>query len=399
MAAVRRGRTLRPAIPTLKPSLAVAVSVVVALGGLNQLLVGGVWWLLAGLVAGLVVAAIGTVRYATRRPLMPTIAGAVALLVVLTLFFAADTALLGLVPTPGTVGRFGELLASGGASIQEQGVPATAVPGILFILALGAGLVAISIDAFTVVASSPALAGIPLLAIVAAPGFIDPDYTDPFYFVLAGAAWLLIVYVSSPRSQPGVAFGIGAVAMVAALVVPLALPTVEPVDSPAVGEGYATGLNPIIDLGDDLRRPSPVTALTYTTTSDARQYLRMATLGDFTDAAWEPTVGTGDDSTRPDQIAPAPGRADDIAVVESTTTVSMGNVRGRWLPVPYAPTSVTGLVGRWVWDPETLNVRSERSTVRGQDYTVTTQAADPTSDQLRAADPVVTSSCPSRCLR
>jgi transglutaminase-like putative cysteine protease len=390
MAAVRRGRTLRPAIPTLKPSLAVAVSVVVALGGLNQLLVGGVWWLLAGLVAVLVVAAIGTVRYATRRPLVPTIAGAVALLVVLTLFFAADTALLGLVPTPGTVGRFGELLASGGASIQEQGVPATAVPGILFILALGAGVVAISIDAFTVVASSPALAGIPLLAIVAAPGFIDPDYTDPFYFVLAGAAWLLIVYVSSPRSQPGVAFGIGAVAMVAALVVPLALPTVEPVDSPAVGEGYATGLNPIIDLGDDLRRPSPVTALTYTTTSDARQYLRMATLGDFTDAAWEPTVGTGDDSTRPDQIAPAPGRADDIAVVESTTTVSMGNVRGRWLPVPYAPTSVTGLVGRWVWDPETLNVRSERSTVRGQDYTVTTQAADPTSDQLRAADPVVT---------
>ena len=111
--------------------------------------------------------------------------------------------------------------------------------------------------------------------------------------------------------------------MAAALIVPIALPTVEPVDTPAVGEGYATGLNPIIDLGDDLRRPSPVTALTYTTTSDERQYLRMATLGDFTDAAWEPTVGSGDDDTPPDQIAPAPGRADDVAVVESTTTVSM----------------------------------------------------------------------------
>ena len=389
MAATRRGRTLRPTIPTLRASLAVAVAVVVALGGLNQLLVGGVWWLLAGVVAVLVIVAIGTVRYATRRTLVPTLAGAAALLVVLTLFFAADTALLGLVPTPGTVGRFGELLASGGRSIQDQGVPATAVPGILFILALGAGLVALAIDALTVVAKSPALAGIPLLAIVAAPGFIDPAFTDPFYFVLAGAAWLLIVYVSSPRAQPGVAFAIGSVAMVAALILPIALPTVEPIDSPTVGEGYATGLNPIIDLGDDLRRPSPVTALTYTTTSDDRQYLRMATLGDFTDAAWEPTVGTGDDTTRPDQIAAAPGRADDIAVVESSTTISMGNVRGRWLPVPYAPISVTGLVGRWMWDPETLNVRSERSTVRGQEYTVTTQAADPTSDQLRAANPSV----------
>jgi len=390
MAASRRGRTLRPAIPTLRPSLAVAVAVVVALGGLNQLLVGAVWWLLSGVVAVLVVVAIGTVRYGTRRPIVPTVAGAAALLVVLTLFFAADTALLGLVPTPATVGRFGELLASGGYSIQQQGVPATAVPGILFILAVGAGLVAIAIDAFTVVAESPALAGIPLLAIVAAPGFIDPAFTDPFYFVLAGAAWLFIVYVSSPRTQPGVAFGIAAVAVVAALVVPLALPTVEPVENAAAGEGYATGLNPIIDLGDDLRRPDPVTALTYTTTSDDRQYLRMATLGDFTDDAWEPTVGSGDRDTDPEQIATAPGRADDVAVVESTTTVSMGNVRGRWLPVPYAPTSVTGLVGTWVWDPETLNVRSERSTVRGQDYIVTTQAADPTSDQLRAADPVVT---------
>ena len=390
MAALRRGRTLRPEIPTLRPSLAIAIAVVVALGGLNQLLVGGVWWLLAGVVAILVVVAIAAVRYGTRRPIVPTIAGAAALLVVLTLFFAADTALLGLIPTPGTVGRFGDLLAGGGISIQEQGVPATAVPGILFILCVGAGLVAISIDAFTVVAKAPALAGIPLLAIVAVPGFIDPDFTDPFYFVLAGAAWLLIVYVSSPRAQPGVAFGIAAVAMVAALVVPVALPAVEPVDAPTAGEGYATGLNPIIDLGDDLRRPNAVVALTYTTSSVDRQYLRMATLGDFTDDAWEPTIGSGGGDTRPDVIAAAPGRADDVAVVESTTTISMGNVRGRWLPVPYAPTSVTGLIGTWVWDPETLNVRSERSTVRGQDYVVTTQAADPTSDQLRAADPVVT---------
>jgi len=389
MAATRRGRTLRPAIPTLRPSLATAIAVVVALGGLNQLLAGGLWWLISGAVAVLVVVAIATVRYGTRRELVPTGAGVLALLVVLTLFFAADTALLGLIPTPATISRFGDLLVSGGVSIQEQGVPATAVPGILFILSFGAGLVAIAIDAFVVAARAPALSGIPLLAIVAVPGFIDPEFSDPFYFALAAAAWLFVLFVSSPRTQPGVAVAIGAVAMVAALIVPLALPAVEPVENAIPGEGYATGLNPIIDLGDDLRRPDAVLALTYTTTSTDRQYLRMATLGNFTDNAWEPTVGTGDRSFEPEQIATAPGRGADVVVIESTTDIQMGNVRGRWLPVPYAPTSVTGLVGTWLWDPETLNLRSERSSVRAQEYVVTTQAADPTSDQLRASDPVV----------
>ena len=389
MAATRRGRTLRPAIPTARQSLATAVAVVVALGGLNQLLAGGLWWLIAGAVAVLVVGAIAGARYGTRRELLPTGAGVLALVVVLTLFFAADTALLGLIPTPATVGRFGDLLVGGGLSIQEQGIPATPVAGILFIIALGAGVVAIAIDAFVVAARAPALSGIPLLAIVSVPGFIDPEYSDPFYFALAAAAWLLVLFVSSPRTQAGVAVAIGAVAMVAALVVPLALPVVEPVENAVAGDGYATGLNPIIDLGNDLRRPDAVVALTYTTTSTDRQYLRMATLGDFTDAAWEPTVGSGDRSFEPEQIAPAPGRGDDVVVIESSTDIAMGNVRGRWLPVPYAPTSVTGLVGTWLWDPETLNLRSERSSVRAQEYVVTTQAADPTSDQLRAADPVV----------
>ena len=390
----RRYSPARPAarrerIPTLWQSLSTALAMLVALGSLNRVLAPGVWWVSSALVAVIVLGAIGAARYALRRRLVPTAVGAAALLVVLTLFFAADTAVLGLVPTPGSVGRFGELLRAGGASIADQGVPADAVPGILFILAVGAGAVAIVADALTMVVRSPALAGLPLLAIVLVPGFIDPAYSDPVFFVLTGAAWLLVVFSTSNRAQPGVAFGIGAAALAAAVVVPIALPTVEPVDSSAAGEGYATGLNPIIDLGDDLRRDSPVLAITYSTTSSDRQYLRMTTLDDFTDSAWEPSVGSGDSETRPSAIATAPGRGTDVPVATSTTKITVGNVRGRWLPVPYAPRSVTGLVGSWTWDPETLNIRTERSSVRGQQYVVTTEAAAPTSDQLRVADPAV----------
>lgn len=389
MSRERRPGTRREAIPTMWQSLSIGVAILAALGALNTLLAPGAWWFASSLVAVLVLSAIGVARYALRRRFAPTAIGVAALVVVLTLFFAADTAILGLVPTPGTVGRFGDLIASGGLSIQEQGVPARAVPGILFILASGAGLVALVVDALTVIWRAPALAGVPLLAIVLVPGFINPDYSDALYFVLVGVAWMLIIYASSNRTQPGVAFGIGAVAIVAAIIVPIALPTVEPVENSASGEGYATGLNPIVDLGTDLRRPSPVLAMTYTTTSTERQYLRMTTLDDFTTAAWQPSGGSVDFDRRPSEIATATGRGSDVAFVTSTTNIKMGNVRGRWLPVPYAPRSVTGLVGSWAWDPETLNIRTERSSVRGQEYVVTTEATEPTSDQLRIANPTV----------
>jgi transglutaminase-like putative cysteine protease len=378
----------RPSVPGLRTSAALAVALLLAFGGLGRLLEGSTWWLVCSVVVLVVLGVVAGVRHATRRELLPTAAGAVALVGVVTLFTAADTALLGIIPTPATPGRFGELLSAGAASIQEQGVPATVVPGILLILAVSAGVVALAADALAIVGRAPALTGVPLLAVVAAPGFVDPDYTDPIFFVVTAGAWLLVLFVASARVQPGVAFAIGAGAIVAALVVPLVLPPVLPVDGDADGQGYATGLNPIVELGNDLRRDAPVVALTYTTTSKDRQYLRMATLEEFDDAAWAPTIGR-EAVPDPEEIAPDPDRAADIPVAASSTEVSVGNVRGRWLPLPYAPRSVTGLVGTWTWDPETLNVRTARSSVRGQVYTVTTETAAPTSDQLRAADPVV----------
>jgi transglutaminase-like putative cysteine protease len=386
----RSTRATRPPIATLRIAVVCVLAVLIAIGGLGRLLDGFGWWLVC---AGFVVAVLGVtavVRSLWRRPIAPLAAGALTLFAALTLVFAADTAILGIVPTLGTVERFDELLTAGSISIQEQGVPADAVPGILFILAGAAGLVALAIDALVFVARTPALTGVPLLLVVAAPGFVRPEFTDPFAFVLVSAAWLLLVYSASARAQPAVAIGFGAIAIVTALVVPLVLPPVEAPENSVAAEGYSTGLNPIIDLGNDLRRADPVVALTYTTTADDREYLRMTTLDEFTEGQWSPRVGSGTRDNDPETITPAPGRAADVPVLASETTVQMGNVRGRWLPVPYAPTSVTGLVGSWVWDPETLNLRTARSSVRGQQYTVASELATPTSDQLRAVDPTVT---------
>ncbi|MCU1425857.1 MAG: transglutaminase protein [Microbacteriaceae bacterium] len=371
-------------------TLSLALAMLVALGGLHELLSGALWWLMTGLVVIVVLGVLAVVRLATHRTLVQVGSGVIALVLLMTLLFAAPTAILGLVPTLDTVGRFAELVSEGAQSIQAQGVPAEAVPGILFILCLCAGVTALAVDTVAFAGAAPALSGVMLLAFVATPGFVNPDLTDPIFFVIAAAAWLLVIYVASPRSQPGVAFGLGAVALVVALVVPIVLPPTVSTDPPASGiSGYATGLNPIVDLGDDLRRASPVLAMTYTTTAEQRQYMRMATLDKFTDQDWEPSVGSGTRNNTLDVIDAGTDRAEDVAVIESSSRIEMGNVRGRWLPVPYAPTRIEGLVGTWRWDPETLNVRSNRSTVRGQQYTVTTETADPTSEQLRAADQAV----------
>jgi len=387
----RTPRTARPPIPTLRLFSVTALAVLIALGGLGRLLDGFGWWLVC---AGFVVAVLGVtaiVRSLTRRPVAPMAAGALTLIAALTVVFAVDTSIFGIVPTLDTIGRFDELITAGTASIQEQGVPADAVPGILFILAAAAGLVALAVDAFVFVAKTPALVGLPLLIVVAAPGFVRPEFTDPFAFVLVSAAWLLLVYASSSGAQPAVAVAFGAVAIVTALVVPLVLPPVEAPENSVAAEGYSTGLNPIIDLGNDLRRSDPVVALTYTTTAENREYLRMTTLDEFTKGQWSPRVGSGTRDNEPEEITPAPGRSAEVPVLASETSVQVGNVRGRWLPVPYAPTSVTGLVGSWIWDPETLNLRTARSSVRGQEYVVASELATPTSDQLRAADPAVAS--------
>jgi len=385
----RRAPHSRAPIPTLRLAAASTLAVLVALGGLGRLLDGFGWWLVSAAVVVAVLGVTALARSLSRRSAAPLAAGALTLLAALTLVFATDTAILGIVPTLGTIERFDELIAAGSASIQEQGVPADAVPGILFILAAASGVVALTVDAFVFVARMPALTGVPLLLVVAAPGFVRPEFTDPLAFVLVSAVWLLLLYAASVRAQPGVALAFGAVAIVTALVVPLVLPPVEAQENSSALEGYSTGLNPIIDLGNDLRRSDPVVALTYTTTADDRDYLRMTTLDEFTEGQWSPRVGSGTRDNDPESIPPAPGRSADVSVLPSETTVQVGNVRGRWLPVPYAATGVTGLVGSWVWDPETLNVRTTRSSVRGQQYTVASERATPTSDQLRAVDPAV----------
>ena len=146
--------------------------------------------------------------------------------------------------------------------------------------------------------------------------------------------------------------------------------------------GLGTGLNPLVDLGEDLRRDQIVPALSYT--SDAGGlYLRLATLDEFTGITWAPDTGI-DPENDVAAFPVAPGLADAVPRAAYTAEIRIDDVSGRWLPVPYPTTSISGLEGAWRWEPDGLSVRSTGTDARGQDYEVSYLDVEPDLAQLTA---------------
>jgi hypothetical protein len=370
-------------------NVAVFVALGVALVSLGSLLRDQWWWFVGMGVALLVTAAIVFTRLALsrRHRAWGSLAGLVMLLFSLCLFFAPSSSILGIIPTFDTIDTFDYLLQMGSGSIARQKIPASPVTGILFIVAFAVGLVAILLDFLSVVARKPAATGFVYLGLVAVPTLIAPDLADPFLFVLAGAAWLVVVHLTSPYVQGRRALVVGGVSLVAAVVVQLVVLPIAPIyeRTSDVELGYTTGLNPILTLGDSLRQTDPVPALRYTTDAQEPGYLTFSILETFSDDGWQPRAYTTDSPSDLSDIDTAPGRSDDIEIEQITTSVRVGAVGGRWLPVPYSPTSVDGVVGNWVWQRSDRGIRSTSTSMQGQAYTVRSDIAHPTVQQLRAA--------------
>jgi transglutaminase-like putative cysteine protease len=370
-------------------NVAVYVALGVALVALGSLLRDQWWWFVGMGVALLVTTAIVVTRLVlkNRHRAWATLAGLLILLFALCLFFAPTSSILGIIPTFDTIDYFDYLLSMGNGSIARQKIPANPVTGILFIIAFAVGIVAIMLDFLAIVMRKPAATGFIYLGLVAVPTFIAPDLADPFLFVLAGAAWLVVVHLSSPYVQGKRALAVGGVSLIAAVIVQLVVLPVTPFDERTsdVELGYTTGLNPILTLGDSLRQNEPVPALRYTSDAAEPGYLTFSILESFDDEGWQPRPYVSSSPTDLGEIDPAPGRTDDVAVEPVTTSIRVGAVGGRWLPVPYSPTSIDGVVGNWVWQRTDRGIRSTNSSMQGQAYTVLSDVAHPTVQQLLAA--------------
>ena len=382
------------------PELSLTIGVFVAVFA-TLLPVAGVvqpWpWLLGAVVLTAIVLGTG---YVARRYRLAAVAVSLLELAawagVLTFVFFRDTALLWIVPAPETLRAVPESLSTAVNEIAMGAAPLDAGAELSFLIVAAAGLLAIVIDHVVLTARMPLLAAVGLIAVSLVPSIAVPRGVDILAFALLAGAVLFLIRAETRSREPkaargesrfagvpATALGIGAIAVVVAIVAAPLLP--QPSIQPGTGGlGAGPGIDVSLQLGDDLRRPRETTALTVWSTQTGAPYLRAATLSRFDGAVWQP------DRSRslPLESEMALGEVNvspDIRVGEYTTNVVIQDLVSPWLPIPFPAVQVTGLNGDWEAVPYNRTVLTRASSTSGQQYEVVTHVPRPSLEQMRAA--------------
>ncbi|MEO7348836.1 MAG: DUF3488 and transglutaminase-like domain-containing protein [Terrimesophilobacter sp.] len=359
----------------------------VTLGGLHTILDGVGWWVLCVTLCATVLGTGAAVRatFSRWRLWGRLLAPAVSLLaaaILVMLRFGAGTGLIGIIPNSETWVRFGKLLRDAGYSITWQTVPARADEPISFVLALGVIVLVVAAEIVAFSLHFPALVGLPLAVVFLIPGLTPEGRTDGWFFAASALTYLALLLVGR-RWHATPVLAVGALAVVSGLVLPGALPSTDfTVTSSGLGPSVSTGVNPMLHLGSDLRDNIKRTALTYSTVSGKPEYLRLAEISDFSGQDWGPGQPVLDNQNRPVAFPRAPGVSSRVTTAREVTYVHVANLASPWLPLPYAPSAVTGLQGSWQFLPESFTVASNHDLARGQNYTVASEQITPTPEQL-----------------
>jgi transglutaminase-like putative cysteine protease len=384
-------------------------------------------WFGTGLGAILVVGGAGvlTRRFRVTAALCPAI-GLFALFLYLTVLFAADRALLGLLPTPSSTAMLGRLVAEGWHDADSYAAPVPMLRAIDMLTGTGIGLVAILVDFLAVRVRRAALAGLPLLAVYSVPAAVRQESVSWLAFVLSAGGYLALLVTDArdqltgwgravfsrhwsptrriderPDSSPLAAAGrrIGLAAVAIAIVLPFAVPGIEPHGLLGVGEdGGGTGqgsgsvtrldaLDPLVSVRRQLVRTGDAEVLKYRSSDPATpDYLRMYSLDRFDGERWTmgPLRGGKDARVAGKQLPAEPGVGPVQARAVTTSITIEARVHGLdVLPAPYPPTKVD-IKGDWRVDPTYLTVFSSRDSAGGRSYTVHSARPQPTYQQLTA---------------
>lgn len=389
-------------------SIAVLITIGVPLAGLAPFVRGADWWFAAMAMATVCIAASWAVRASGLRPALGIAASVIAWVLASQTVFAPGTAILGIIPTPETVGALISGFIDAGAQIQVQTIPAEPVMSLVQLIAVACGLIAILADA-AVVVRFPAFVGVLALGLFAIPSAVQAREVDIVRFVATTASYLFLLWLAArvdgnPTSHhrratragraPITAVALGAAAVVCALVIPSVTPGLTEeafAESRSAGRFpsiYGAGIDPVIQLGRDLRRTTPILSLTYVTTAEEPLYLKMVDLNDFSTGAWQPDE-EADGAV--EQFASPLGLADEVERSTVTTDVSIEGLRSEWLPLPYPATTLNNAGQGWTADPETgvVTLPSSRNDSRGDDYSVDSLVVTPSPEQLAAAGTTV----------
>jgi len=361
---------------------------------LTGVIEGSVWWFVMAFVGALVLVSAAAFRsMGVPRQLSPALS-ALVLTGVITGLFGGGLGFAFVIPTPQSVEHLVQTASRIGTVINEQAVPAQPVEELLLLAAVGAGVVALALDTIGVALRMPALAGVPVLMMLLVPIIFLNDGINPVILALciAAYAWLLRVDFRERKrasSAPAPALAITASVAVVALVGALTAPGFTAGGAFAIspgGSNVGIGVNPLVDIGRDLHRPTSVPVLQYVTTAFNPPYLKLITLDTFTGARWTHTGGRQHPVPDDDSIGPAPGLSPKIATQEVRTTISVGALQSRWLPAPYPVIGLHGQAGDWTWQDDDLTISSLLASAEFEQYTAVSLTLQPTQRQLRQSD-------------
>jgi transglutaminase-like putative cysteine protease len=408
---VRGGRaSLRLPVTAAAATLLTAVC-------LGEVFVTGSWFLPSALAVTAVVGAAELTRRSSLPAWFAPVAGLAALLVYLVARYVPGEAFLAVVPDVSAVRALGELVRDGNRDIARFAAPVGLTPGIELITVGGVGLVALAVDTLAVTLRRAALAGVPLLTLYTVPVSVAPDGVGWPAFALGGAGYLALLLGdaaerlsrwgrpvrfsreadptdevrTAPLSQVG--RRVGAAALGLALVVPAVLPEISTGDWGFAGSGFGRGkgignrvavVNPIVDLGQDLRRDENRSVIQYT---GPVTYLRLVSLDLFDGETWRPSqLKVPRDQTLDRGLPIPPGLSDSVARSRNRYDIQVLDLEQRWLPLPY-PAQRVDIEGRWVYDRSTFNVFSTNTSTLRKRFTATSLGVKLTPEELRAAPP------------
>ena len=355
---------------------------------------GGRWWTVAVLLSALVLTTCAVLR-ALGVPLA-WLGGLIVWFVGVAWIFVPGT-LYGIFPTPSSIGALHGLWLNGREIIGVESSPVAAAKPIVYVVATSFGFLAIILDVIVFNLRKPVLVGAVFTAMYVVPTAVTGHRPNVVLFLGIAALWLYLLRAEMrqrggsilPETMAGATptVIIALVALAVTLVLPTALPHVSNIavawGRPSQGV-FERGINPILQLGQNLRRNNPVTALQFTTTSTETPYLKVANLLDFNGKSWRPS-----DEVRYGRSEGNVGLSRHIARTEVTTAITIKSLNSDRLPLPYPALEVAGLKGQWRWEPRGLTLKSDSANSTNQTYKVTSLQITPTRTQMQASRTVV----------
>ncbi|MBB6121452.1 DUF3488 and transglutaminase-like domain-containing protein [Nocardiopsis algeriensis] len=386
--------------------LSTLVCLLSALPLLSALVHGGGWWFPAAVLMCAAAAVSALYRLVGRSSLPVPFLQLLAVTLLMAPLFASHVAPLGLLPSGAVLEHVAELLFQGAVTIDRGLPPVPATAGVKLLIALLFTLFLLSSDFLAVTARCPGMVGGPLLLLAAIPLFVGDGGLSwlPVAVCVLGFLQLLAVDMwlrgrewgmRVPDREGGRFLGaayragwaglVSGAALLLALAVPLAVPSLRSDVLHSMGQGTYTGrsedaittTHPLVSMRRELMSSHDRTVLTYRTEAENPGYLRRHVLNEFDGENWTMLPLDASADTRvAGELPPPAGQepAPEGRTVSTRISLDSDTPSTEFLPLPYWARSVE-ISGEWYVDPQSLMVFTTEAPPTGLSFTV--EALDP----------------------